>query len=116
LDAKVTAATGDYVRFKINATHADWAAILPQAKAVCSALSMKGIRADYKHDPIYHHEARMRMPSAKATKSAKMSLERAIMDYIGMDGVVVGGLDPERLKAIGREALAAVRSRRGTTD
>lgn len=115
LDAKVSVNTGDYVRFKVSATSADWAAVLPQAKALVSALSMKGIRADFKHDPIYHHEARMRMPSAKAGK-AKMTLDRAIADYVGMDGVVVGGLDPERLKAIGREALAAVRSRHGTTD
>lgn len=116
LAAKVTAAPGDYVRFKISATHADWARMLPQAKAVCSALASKGFRADFKHDPIYHHEARMRMPSAKASKSAKMSLDKAISDYVGMEGVVVGGLDPERLKTIGREALAAIRSRRGTTD
>lgn len=115
LDAVVGAAEGDYVRYRITATHADWATMKGKAKALCSALESKGIRATIKHDPIYHHDSRMGAVSSKKTKkAATMTMEQAIAQYVETEGVALGALDPVRLKALGREALAAVKGSRGS--
>lgn len=114
LDAKVNAMAGDYVRFRITATHADWALMKLKAKGLITRLESEGVRADCKHDPIYHHESRIGDVAKKRSKAAAMSMDEAVAKYVSADGVEMGGLDRERLKAIGREALAAVRGERGT--
>jgi hypothetical protein len=90
----------------------------PKVKAACSALESIGIRADYKHDPIYHHESRMEEDkiekAEKAKKASMLTMDEAIVDYVDLPGVVMGGLDRERLKRLGREALMSARSRYGT--
>lgn len=114
LEDKVAAKAGDYVRYRIRATHADWAIAKPKVKALCSALELKGIRADFKHDPIYHHDSRMGAVGTKTKKAETMTMDQAIAKYVDTEGVALGSLDAARLKAIGREALAAVRSGRGS--
>lgn len=101
---------GDYIRFEIEATHADWAKLKLQAVELTERLRADGYHADYKHKPIYHHEARL-VPQEEA---ATLSMEDAVTKYVEMAGVVTGGLDQNKLRDIGREALRAVRSGHGT--
>lgn len=105
---------GDFLRFQIRATHPEWEAMLPAARAYVSALELKGIRADVKHDPIYHHESRMGGPPKK-TKAAALTIDEAVTRYVDTPGVIPGTLDKERLKALGRDALSAMRSGHGDT-
>lgn len=106
LETKAMAAKrGDYVRIEVHATHADWVAIKPKAEETCARLRADGVRADYKHKPIYHHKTRLK----KAKGKAKLSLDDALDQYVEAADVVVGGLDPKQLKRVGREILAAAR-------
>lgn len=113
LAAKVTGVPGDFVRYILRCTHPEWEALAPQARAVCAALEHKGIRADFKHNPIYHHESRL--SSATVERAKALSLEEAVAQYVDMPGVVLGKLDKERLKEIGREGLSAARGGHGHT-
>jgi DNA repair exonuclease SbcCD nuclease subunit len=105
--------TGDFIRFELRATKPDWEAMKPKVKAVCNGFEARGIRADYKHDPIYHHEARM--GEAKTERAATLTMDEAVANYVELPGVVTGDLDRERLKRLGREALMAARSRYGSS-
>jgi len=97
---------GDYLRYKIRATHADWARIKPKAKAKCDGLIAKGIRADYKQEPVYQHKVRLD-PDEKETTI--LSMDRALGQYVDAMEVDTGKLNPKRLKVLGREMLAEVK-------
>lgn len=103
---------GDYLRYEIKATHADWAKTKPKARERCEKLREAGIKADFKHKPIYHHEARL-VESDETEKTAKLSMGAAVSRYVEAADVVKGDLDPKRLKQIGREAIEAVRDSHG---
>lgn len=105
------AVSGDYLRFVLESTHAQWAKIKPKAQAHCEALKAKGIRADYKHKPVYHHESRL--AGSKIGKDETMPMEEALREYIEASGVVTTGLDEERLKTTGLGILEMARSSRG---
>jgi DNA repair exonuclease SbcCD nuclease subunit len=109
LDAKVKAKAGDYLRFDLEATHADWATEKLKAREAVEALKARGINASFRHKPIYHHKTRM----ASGSKAATLTLDEAVSKYVDMAGVIAGGLEAERLKALGRDALAAARSAYG---
>lgn len=105
-----SAKKGDYVRYEIHATHADWASMQPQAVEAIARLQTQGVHADYKHKPIYHHKTRLKKAVGGKTK---LSMDDAISQYVDAADVVTGDLDPKLLKRIGRDALAAVRSTHG---
>lgn len=100
---------GDYIRYEVEATHAEWVKMKPLAVEVTEKLIAEGHHADYKHKPIYHHEARL-VPQDEA---ATLTLEAAVAKYPEMVGVATSGLDVSRLQEIGRDALKAVRSEHG---
>lgn len=100
---------GDYVRFEVSATHADWIKIKPKAEATCAKMVAEGLRADFKHKPVYHHKTRLK----GAGGAAKLTLEAAVDGYVEASEVVIGDLDPATLKRIGREILATARSSHG---
>jgi len=100
---------GDYLRYEVEATHAEWAKLKPEVKAMCDQLVEEGYHADYKHKPIYHHETRL----APQDEAATLTLEDAVSKYAEMTGVVTTGLDVKVLKRIGLETLSAIRSRHG---
>lgn len=101
----------DYLRYILEATHAKWAKVKPKAQAHCEALKSKGIRADFKHKPIYHHEARL--TKTAGTVFSGLSMESAIVEYIKSSGVKTADLDGKRLKKMGLEALAKARTVHG---
>jgi len=99
---------GDYVRVEIEATHADWIRRKTEVKAFCD--SLEGIRASYKHKPVYHHKKRL----SGARNDEKITLDKALGEYVSMTGVVTGRLNVNRLKRLGLEILCGVRGDYGT--
>jgi DNA repair exonuclease SbcCD nuclease subunit len=99
---------GDYIRYIIEATHADWSKLKLKAQELCEDLKKSGIQASYQQKPIYHHKARM-----ASGKSAAITLEEAVSKYVDMAGTTTGSLSVDKLKRLGQEALAAVRSTYG---
>lgn len=103
---------GDYVRFEVHATYADWVNLVPEAEAAVGRLRDQGVHADYKHKPIYHHKTRLKTTKSKGGE-AKISWDDAISEYVDAVDVVTGGLDSKVLKQVGRDILTAVRSTDG---
>jgi DNA repair exonuclease SbcCD nuclease subunit len=97
-------ADGDYVRFNVHATAADWQVMLPKARALCTALCKHhGVRASYKHKTIYHHEARM------GDEAEAASHEEMVGSYVDTTASVHKELDPMKLKELGRGFLEEAR-------
>ena len=104
------AGPGDYLRYELEATHARWAKIKPKAQAHCEALRATGVKADFKHKPVYHHESRL---VAASGISIGLSMESALVEYTKASGVKTAGLDSKRLKTMGLDALALARTFHG---
>lgn len=102
---------GDYVRLELSATHADWAKIRPKAQEATQNLRAQGIRADYKHIPVYHHKTRLKTVEHE---DARLDWDHAISQYVDATDVVKGDLDCKKLKDLGRNILADIRSRHGS--
>lgn len=98
---------GDYVRVEIEATHADWTRKKMEVKTFCDGLD--GIRASYKHKPIYHHKKRL--SSVKTDEG--VTLDKALGEYVEGAGTVTGRLNVKRLKRLGLEILQGVRGEHG---
>ena len=99
------AAEGDYVRFEIEATHADWELQRHTAASLCGALNDFGIHATYKHKPVYHHEERM----VSGDDLETISMEEMTGRYVDSKEVVTGEMDKELLKMLGREFMEEAR-------
>ena len=96
-------ADGDYVRFNVHATAADWEALQPKARALCTALRKHHqVRASYKHKTIYHHEARME-------EAETASHDEMVGTYVDTTARVHSELDPRKLKELGRRYLEEAR-------
>jgi hypothetical protein len=67
-------------------------------------LRSEGIRASFKHKPIYHHETRL-----EPHTSDVFSMEGGVSSYVNASDVETQGLSVKVLKGIGLEALAAAR-------
>jgi hypothetical protein len=93
----------DYLRHEIHATHADYAAMLPEIREAVAAEQADGIRASYKHKPIYHHEERIESHGDTAT----LTMPAAVSAYADMADVATGTLDKVKLKELGHQALEA---------
>lgn len=93
---------GDYIRFNVHSTAADWEAAQPKVKALCAELRANKMRASYKHKTIYHHEARMAEPDTAS--HAEM-----VGTYVNTTASVHAELDPLKLKEMGRGFLEEAR-------
>lgn len=96
----------DYVRFSVKATQAEWSKLKSGVMEHVKELKEKGVRAEYKHDPVYHHELRMKQTAGEVSSSPS----QAIIDYVESKGVNTEGLNISRLKSIGIQALEHVQS------
>lgn len=90
---------GDYIRFEIEATSADWKVIEPEVTETVQKLRDSGIHAMYMRKPVYHHTVR----GASANAMEGMSGAERIGRYVDSPEVVIGDLDPSVLKELGRE-------------
>ena len=97
---------GDYLRIQARATHAVWAGgVKAELEVAVAKLCASGIRASYKHVPMYHHEARIKTHGDMAVAT----MERNIESYVDSVEVDTNGLDASRLKRIGLEMLNGAR-------
>ncbi len=102
---------GDYVRFEVEATHAEWLTIKPKVQEEVRYLCDKGARADYKHKPLYHHIKRIK----KGELSSKISPVDLVDGYVDELAVDTTGLDKKKLKELGRRALEEARNKKATS-
>jgi len=98
---------GDYVRMETTCTNAEWVQIEPNAMKIRDHHIKNGVNVTLKHKPVYKHEKRL----VKASAGAKLSLTTAIGEYV--KDTSTEGLDAKKLKSIGKEILATVRSEIG---
>lgn len=96
----------DYLKVKVTATHANWVTERPAVIEAVEELKRRGVRASFKHIPIYHHTARIKGHDGMDA----ISMDKAVPGYLKAPDVDITGLDRAKLKAIGRAALAAARS------
>lgn len=96
-------ASGDYVRIVVEATHAEWAKAKDGVVGVCRRMvEEQGVRASWKHKPLYHHGRRLK---SKKTTSKRASFRSALDEYVAASDVDTSGLDSKRLRRIGAEIL-----------
>jgi 3',5'-cyclic AMP phosphodiesterase CpdA len=92
---------GDYLRLYVDATHAEWVALRPTVAAYVDVLKGEGIKATYKHRPIYHHAERIASIGSKTA----MTMDMTAAAYVDSSSVDTIGLDADRLKEIAKKAL-----------
>lgn len=105
LQAPKRASEGDYVRYEIEATHADWEAMRHGAQELVGVLRDSGIHASYKHKAIYHHEERL----VTSGEMESLSMDEMVSKYIGAKDVVTGSMDRELLLMLGRQFMEEAR-------
>jgi len=98
--------SGDYVRFNIEATQADWINLKPSVEALFVSWSKLGLNLSYVHKPVYHHESRM---VGLGVETGDVTLENAISNYVDSMDLPEFNLDSGELKKLGLELLAAAR-------
>ncbi len=104
LKSKAKYKNGDYLRYEIEATHAEWKKLEPKAIALCEGLNSSGaVNASWKHKPIYHHESRFRDIDFE-----KFDIEEMIGEYVETVEAITQGLSSKRLKKLGRDILKTV--------
>jgi hypothetical protein len=89
---------GDYIRFMVECTTAEWAAKRAEAENFGEKMRERGYHVHVQHKPVYHIETRM----DSAGSGSMASLIGKYLDVANTDG-----LDKKRLLALGREVLEA---------
>lgn len=98
--------SGDYLRYKVSATHAEWAKLRSAVEvAVADVQRRHGVRASFRHVPVYHHEARIESHGDMAMAGAATNVSA----YVDASDVDTSGLSLKRLREIGAQALEASR-------
>ena len=104
---KLSKMQGDYVRVIVENTHAEFTQMKPALLKAIEEMVSAGIRASWKHKPIYHHVERS--VSKKRAKSKNSARGGNLIDsYVDETCVVTDGLNTKLLKRIGRQVLSAV--------
>lgn len=104
---KHKASPGDYLRVYVEATHAEWLVLRPSVERYVEVLKSQGIHAEHKLKPTYHHDVRI----APSTIGERARMEDMVPAYVDAPEVDTTGLDPVKLKAIGRQAIDEARRR-----
>lgn len=107
LEEKTKAKKGDYLRFELKATKAQWARLMAsKARKVCSLLEEnEGIHASFVHVVESHHKSRI----GEGKIEGSIKLEEAIEDYVNSVDVVTKGLNLKKLKKIGCDYLELIK-------
>lgn len=93
---------GDYMRWTVEITHAEFVMMKPDLDQAVSELADKGLHVDYKLKPIHHHTERI----IKSGDMAELRMRKMVPKYVDSDHVELGDLDPKRLKKMGAEIMA----------
>lgn len=93
---------GDFVRFEIKATHADWVKKKVAIDALCRKLAEEeNLRVDYKFRPISQASQRIALPKG----GGAISLKKAVAEYVKATETE---LDSKTLRRLGKDILASV--------
>lgn len=97
------AQAGDFVRIDVKCTHAELGVLRPKIDLFLEQMRARKLNIRDAHKPVYHHDRRIDLDT---DGEAEDVLKNAIGAYL--DGPAdTSGLDDDRLRAIGHEALAA---------
>lgn len=95
-------AAGDFVRFEIKATHADWINKKVAVEVFCEKLRKeKKLRVDYKFRPISQSSQRIALPKS----GGAISLKKIIVQYVKATET---DLNPKALRRLGKDILTSV--------
>lgn len=94
------AVAGDYVRIRVEATHAELAKIRPTVEEVVAQLRGVKMNAHWYHKPVYHHITRIKQIDGV---DSALTPHEAIDEYVEAVDVDTSGLDLKELKAVGRD-------------
>lgn len=96
------AKSGDYVRWEIEATHADFERARPDLEDAKREHQKAGYHVEFKPKYIYQHTARI----VETDEMADVGMAEMVSRYVGSDHVEKGTLDLARLKSLGAEIMA----------
>lgn len=99
---------GDYVRLVVECTNADWKMIEPEAQKTVDALREMGVHAHHKHKPVYHHTERDL--TSDDIDSQTLSLDEMVSRYVKSADVVIGDLDVDIIRTLGKQFLDEARA------
>jgi len=99
---------GDYLKYQIEATHAEWAIMQAPLKVRCKALEKQGIHVKLVHKVLYHHEERL-----GEVKIEVGGMPELIGGYVDAAEVVTKGVGKKTLKKLGLEILEEARASKG---
>jgi DNA repair exonuclease SbcCD nuclease subunit len=105
-------AVGDYVRYRVRATFAEWTKLRPTVEEAVSLAQTSGHRASFRHDPVYHHDRRIKA-GGELKAAATLRAEELISAYVDSPEVVTTGLDRAELKRLGVSILEKARAEHG---
>jgi hypothetical protein len=103
------AAPGDYLRYRVRTTFAELTKLRPIIEEALSSAQASGLRASFRHDPVYHHDRRIKA-GGDLKSAAMLRSEELIAAYVDSPEVSTSGLDKAELKRLGMETLEKARS------
>jgi DNA repair exonuclease SbcCD nuclease subunit len=103
--------SGDYARLEVSMAHAEWVESKTGYYAVCDNWKKKGVNAEVRYIPTYHHESRLE--GSTDGDMDGLSLEKAIATYVHTSDVVTEGLSKSDLIVIGRRILNEIKMEQG---
>lgn len=98
--------SGDYVRVTVRCTHAKLVKRQVRADRYVAKLQARGLRANWVHDPVYHHRSRMASSTASGVTVARP--KAMVASYVDAVEVDTRDLDLAALKRVGRDIFTAV--------
>ena len=98
---------GDYVRIKVSCTHSELVKIRQSVESVIDKLSCSTRSATWIHAPIYHHTKRIE----SRDEFGLVSQMDMIDQYVDAAEVNTSGLDPDKLKDVGKKIFSYVESK-----
>jgi DNA repair exonuclease SbcCD nuclease subunit len=98
---------GDFLRWNVHATNAEWIALKPQVIEQVEKLKARGIRAEHKHKPVHVSTVRLAPEDTGDADAPLLSLDRQLKRYVRQAGT--GELDATKVVAEGRSILAEAR-------
>jgi DNA repair exonuclease SbcCD nuclease subunit len=105
-DEELKARPGDYVRVVVRCTHTKLVKRQVAAARYVDALTARGLRASWVHEPVYHHVSRL--PTTKSGAVEVLTPRKMVPSYVDAVEVDTSGLDAKALKGLGRDIFTAV--------
>ena len=96
---------GDYVRIRLEMTHAELAKVKDEVDELVSVLKNQNIHAHWFHKPVYHHITRIKEAEGLDGLPTMAGMIDAYVEAVDVDTT---GLDSKLLKEVGHEIFNTV--------